>query len=53
MESVQEGLGVLEKVCIRLNNSKLLMILEKVELVGVAWSRYRRGWEFWRKCALD
>ena len=31
---------IYSKVCIRLYNSKLREIMKKVELVGVAWSRY-------------
>jgi len=29
------------KLCIRLGNSKLREIFAEVEMVGVAWSRYR------------
>jgi len=34
-------MGLLEKVCISLNNSKLRTIMGKVKMVDVAWSRYR------------
>ena len=40
MEAVT-GTQISLELCIRLGNSKLREIVGRVELVGVAWSRYR------------